>query len=184
MLYRQCDGCDKERRLLFATLEKPEQPLKVDIVTRALKRLTQEVCNIEFGVQIYRQIGYLVDEQNSHSARSIILTDTDYGEHPYVFTQFQHIVKHVRGNLKEERLITWSPFDVWRMDRESHGDAPYSWSSYKQEHGFSSTEAVTAMRPCNLLLAEHSSAVSDPRDDHTRDGPIFLLSLIICICDA
>lgn len=64
MLYRQCYRCDKERRLLFATLENPEQPLKVEVVTRALKKLTQEVCNVAFGVQIYRQLSVAITEKH------------------------------------------------------------------------------------------------------------------------
>jgi hypothetical protein len=50
MLSRQCFGRQKERRLLFATAENPNQPWKVEVVTNALKKLTQEVYSKAFGV--------------------------------------------------------------------------------------------------------------------------------------
>ena len=64
MLSRQCCGGQKERRLLFATVENPDQPWKVEVVTQALKKLTQEVCGTAFGVQVYRQLSIAITERH------------------------------------------------------------------------------------------------------------------------
>ena len=64
MLSRRCCGRQKERRLLFATAENPYQPWKVEVVTEALKKLTQEVCGTAFGVQIYRQLSIAITERH------------------------------------------------------------------------------------------------------------------------
>ena len=64
MLARQCYGQQKERRLLFATVENPDQPWKVAVVSQALKTLTREFCGTAFGVQIYRQLSIAITERH------------------------------------------------------------------------------------------------------------------------
>jgi predicted Fe-S protein YdhL (DUF1289 family) len=71
MLSRRCCGRERERRLLFASCEHPEQPWKVEMVTKALKKLTNKVCGTAFGVQVYRQISIAVTERHvKHISRS------------------------------------------------------------------------------------------------------------------
>ena len=54
----------------------PERPLKVDIVTKALNRLTQEVCNAAFGVRIYRQLSIAItDKHVKHISRPFNIYD-------------------------------------------------------------------------------------------------------------
>jgi len=50
MLQRVCYGRNQSRHLLFSSAESPENAWKVDILTKALKRLTKEVCGVGFGV--------------------------------------------------------------------------------------------------------------------------------------
>ena len=64
MLARQCYGQEKERRLLFATVENPDQPWKVTVVSQALKMLSQQVCGTAIGVQIYRQLSIAITERH------------------------------------------------------------------------------------------------------------------------
>lgn len=112
-------------------------------------------------------IGCNVEKESISNNWALVLADSNHGEHPYVFTQFRSIVKHVRGDPTEKRLITWSPFDVWRADRKTHRDAPFSWSAYLQDHGISSSGAVTAMKPCNILF----DIANIPYEEHTLDWP-------------
>jgi hypothetical protein len=64
MLYRKCYSYEQDRRLLFAAQDTPERPWKADMLTRALKTLTQSICGAAFGVQIYRQLSIAVTEQH------------------------------------------------------------------------------------------------------------------------
>lgn len=64
MLSRRCCGRQRERRLLFASCEHPEQPWKVEMVTKALKKLTKKVCGTAFGVRIYRQVSIAITERH------------------------------------------------------------------------------------------------------------------------
>ncbi len=64
MLYRVCYGQNRERRLLFASSERPERPWTADVLTKALKLLTQDVCGTPFGVQVYRQLSVAVTERH------------------------------------------------------------------------------------------------------------------------
>lgn len=64
MLSRRCYGRDRERRLLFASCEHPDQPWRVEMVTKALKKLTKKGCGTAFGVQIYRQISVAITERH------------------------------------------------------------------------------------------------------------------------
>lgn len=64
MLYRKCYDREQDRRLLFAAPDQPQRPWGADVLTKALKGLTQSVCGAAFGVQIYRQISIAVTEQH------------------------------------------------------------------------------------------------------------------------
>lgn len=50
MFNRFCLGYDRERRLMFASSDKVDRHWQSDVLTKALKRLTQEVCLQSFGV--------------------------------------------------------------------------------------------------------------------------------------
>ena len=67
MLYRKCDGREQDRRLLFATPDNPDRPWKADVLTKALKNLTNSVCGAAFGVQIYRQLSIAITERHIKS---------------------------------------------------------------------------------------------------------------------
>jgi hypothetical protein len=54
MLNRVCFGYDKERRLMFASPDKVDKHWQSDVLTSALRNLTQELSPQPFGVQIYR----------------------------------------------------------------------------------------------------------------------------------
>lgn len=64
MLYRKCYGHEAGRRLLFAAPDQPQKPWGADVLTKALKGLTQVVCGTAFGVQVYRQISIAVTERH------------------------------------------------------------------------------------------------------------------------
>lgn len=109
-------------------------------------------------------IGCHVDEGRIHDRSDLVLTDSNHGDRPYVFTQFRPLVKHVRGDPTEKRMITWSHFDVWRADQKSHRDTPFSWSAYKQD---GNNHKVTAMKPCNVLF----DIANIKFQNHTLDWP-------------
>jgi len=70
MLQRVCYGQNQGRHLLFSSAENPGKPWKVDMLTKALKRLTKEVCGVSFGVQIYCQLLIGVTEKHvNHISR-------------------------------------------------------------------------------------------------------------------
>lgn len=54
MLYRICYSDARRRRLLFALSNNDGQMWKAGVLIRALRQLTQRVCGVQFGVQIYR----------------------------------------------------------------------------------------------------------------------------------
>jgi hypothetical protein len=64
MLNRVCFGYDKERRLMFASPDKVDKHWQSDILTGALKNLTQELSPQPFGVQIYRQLSIAATERH------------------------------------------------------------------------------------------------------------------------
>jgi hypothetical protein len=64
MLCRKCLGHRQERRLLFASFEKPTSPWKVGVLTKALKKLTQDICGVPIGVRVYRQLSIAVTEKH------------------------------------------------------------------------------------------------------------------------
>jgi hypothetical protein len=63
MLNRVCFGYDKERRLMFASPDKVDKHWQSDVLTSALRNLTQELSPQPFGVQIYRQLSIVATER-------------------------------------------------------------------------------------------------------------------------
>lgn len=64
MLCRTCYGFEEERRLLFASWDRPRVPWTVVLLTRAMKKLTGEICGVQFGVQVYRQLSIAITEKH------------------------------------------------------------------------------------------------------------------------
>lgn len=64
MLNRECFGSKKGRPLFFSSSDNPERPWKVEVLTKALKKLSTAVCGIPFGVQVYRQLSIAVTEKH------------------------------------------------------------------------------------------------------------------------
>jgi hypothetical protein len=67
MLHRKCHGREQDRRLLFAAADQPQRPWGADVLTKALKPLTLDVCGAAFGVQVYRQVSTAVTERHIKS---------------------------------------------------------------------------------------------------------------------
>ena len=67
MLRRTCYGFEEERRLLFASWDRPRIPWTAAFLTKAMKKLTGEICSVQFGVQIYRQLSVAVTEKHVKS---------------------------------------------------------------------------------------------------------------------
>jgi hypothetical protein len=67
MLCRTCYGSEEERRLLFASWDRPRIPWTAAFLTKAMKKLTGEVCGVQFGVQVYRQLSVAVTEKHVKS---------------------------------------------------------------------------------------------------------------------
>ncbi|KAI4192683.1 MAG: hypothetical protein LQ350_008592, partial [Teloschistes chrysophthalmus] len=63
MLRRECLGGTDGRRLLFSSSETPEQAWKTVVLTKALKKLSVDICGISIGVQVYRQLSIAVTEK-------------------------------------------------------------------------------------------------------------------------
>ena len=70
MLSRRCCGLERERRLPFASTEHPKQPWKIEMVTKALKKLTNKVCGMGFGVQVYRVSIAITERHVKQTSRS------------------------------------------------------------------------------------------------------------------
>lgn len=64
MLRRVCLGQIDGRRLLFSSAETPEQPWKTVVLTKALKKLSVDICGVPIGVQVYRQLSIAVTENH------------------------------------------------------------------------------------------------------------------------
>jgi hypothetical protein len=64
MIHRSSFGTDRERKLLFSSLQEPEKLWRADRLTSALKKLTLEVAGVEIGVQAYRQLSIAVTERH------------------------------------------------------------------------------------------------------------------------
>jgi hypothetical protein len=67
MLHRKCHGREQDRRLLFAAADQPHRPWGADVLTKALKSLTLDVCGAAFGVQVYRRVSIAVTERHIKS---------------------------------------------------------------------------------------------------------------------
>lgn len=63
MLNRECFGSKTARPLFFSSSNDPERPWKVEVSTKALKKLSTAVCGTHFGVQVYRQLSIAVTEK-------------------------------------------------------------------------------------------------------------------------
>jgi len=50
--------------LLFISSESPNQPWKSDVLTKALKNLSQDVCDAAFDLQVYRQLSIAPREKH------------------------------------------------------------------------------------------------------------------------
>lgn len=64
LVYRSCFDTDRDRKYLFSCVENPATLWQISRFTGALKRLTQDVTGIGFGVQIYRQVSIAVTERH------------------------------------------------------------------------------------------------------------------------
>ncbi len=64
MLYRACFNCAYNRRLFFTSPESKGKPWNSSVLTKALRELTQRVCGVAFGVQVYRQLSIAVTERH------------------------------------------------------------------------------------------------------------------------
>lgn len=64
MLNRECVGSKKARSHFFSSSNDPERPWKVEVLTKALKKLSTAVCGTHFGVQVYRQLSIAVIEKH------------------------------------------------------------------------------------------------------------------------
>jgi hypothetical protein len=64
MLYRTCFDRTLDRHLFFASPGSKGKPWDCSILTKALKELTQRVCGVAFGVQVYRQLSIAVTERH------------------------------------------------------------------------------------------------------------------------
>jgi hypothetical protein len=67
MPHRKCRGREQARRLLFSAADQPQLPWGANVLTRALKLLTLDVCGAAFGVQVYRQVSIAVTERHIKS---------------------------------------------------------------------------------------------------------------------
>ncbi|KAM0714509.1 hypothetical protein Q7P37_009803 [Cladosporium fusiforme] len=78
MLNRECFGSKKARPLFFSSSNDPERPWKVEVLTKALKRLSTAVCGTHFGVQVYRQLSIAVTEKHvKHISRPFDRNDDE-----------------------------------------------------------------------------------------------------------
>jgi hypothetical protein len=67
MLYRKCHRREQDRRVLSAAADQPHRPWGADVLTKALKPLTLDICGAAFGVQVYRQVSIAVTERHIKS---------------------------------------------------------------------------------------------------------------------
>lgn len=76
MLNRECFGSKKARPLFFSSPNDPERPWKVEVLTKALKKLSTAVCGTHFGVQVYQQLSIAVTEKHvKHISRPFDMND-------------------------------------------------------------------------------------------------------------
>lgn len=80
MLNLECFG-SKKARPLFSSSNDPERPWKVEVLTKALKKLSTAVCGTQFGVQVYRQLSIAVAEKHvKHISRPFDRNDDKSAE--------------------------------------------------------------------------------------------------------
>ena len=64
MLRRICLGQNEACRLLFYYPGRPVAPWKADILTKALRAHTNDLCGVEIGIQVYRQLSIAITEKH------------------------------------------------------------------------------------------------------------------------
>jgi hypothetical protein len=64
MLRRICVGQSEASRLLFHHPSRSDTPWKADILTKALRVHTQDICGIKIGIQVYRQLSIAITEKH------------------------------------------------------------------------------------------------------------------------
>lgn len=70
MVHRSCFDADRERSLLFCSLQEPNKPWAANRLTSVLRRLTQDVAGPPLGVRAYRQLSIAVTERHLAHIRS------------------------------------------------------------------------------------------------------------------
>lgn len=64
MLRRICVAQSEASRLLFHHPSRSDIPWKADILTKALRVHTQDICGIKIGIQVYRQLSIAITEKH------------------------------------------------------------------------------------------------------------------------
>lgn len=64
MLRRICVGQDEASRLLFRCPYRSDTPWKADVLTKALRVCTQDICKTGIGIQVYRQLSIAITEKH------------------------------------------------------------------------------------------------------------------------
>jgi hypothetical protein len=64
MLRRICVGQDGASRLLFRCPYRSDTPWKADVLTKALRVHTQDICKTKIGIQVYRQLSIAITEKH------------------------------------------------------------------------------------------------------------------------
>jgi hypothetical protein len=64
MLRRICVGQSEVSRLLFRCPYRSDTLWKADVLTKALRVHTQDICNTEIGIQVYRQLSIAITEKH------------------------------------------------------------------------------------------------------------------------
>ena len=64
MLRRICVGQGEVSRLLFRCPYRSDTPWKADVLTKALRVHTQDICNADIGIQVYRQLSIAITEKH------------------------------------------------------------------------------------------------------------------------
>lgn len=64
MIHRSSFGVERQRKLLFCSLEDPTKAWRATRLTSALQRLTRDVAGVDMGVRSYRQLSIAVTEKH------------------------------------------------------------------------------------------------------------------------
>lgn len=64
MLNRTCYGIRQERRLLFSSSDRPDQPWTAAHLSGLLKGYTKQACSHAFGIRMYRQLSIAITERH------------------------------------------------------------------------------------------------------------------------